>query len=130
MNAAPASGTRTVDFAFDGMTCAACSLRIEKALNKIPGVAATVNLATDRARVRFPSSATDVGALIQVVRKAGYDVRVLAGSSREEEKARRAQHLRRELRWFWLSVALTLPLLVEMAAMGAGVHHDVLPRWL
>jgi Cu+-exporting ATPase len=130
MNAAPAAGTRTVDFAIDGMTCAACSLRIEKALNKIPGVVATVNLATDRARVRFPAPATDVESLIGIVRKAGYDARELAGSSREEEKVRREQHLRRELRWFWISAALTLPLLVEMAAMGAGVHHDVLPRWL
>lgn len=130
MNAAPDSGSRTVDLAIEGMTCAACSLRIEKALNKVPGVAATVNLATERARVRFPAPATDVDALIQIVRKAGYDARELAGTSREEEKARRREHQRRELRWFWLSAALTLPLLVEMVAMGTGVHHEVLPRWL
>ncbi|MEO8005020.1 MAG: heavy metal translocating P-type ATPase [Betaproteobacteria bacterium] len=130
MSAAPASATRTVDLAIDGMTCAACALRIEKALNKVPGVVATVNLATDRARVRFPAPVTGVDALIQIVRKAGYDARELSGSSREEEKARREQHLRRELRWFWISAALTLPLLVEMAAMGAGLHQDLLPRWL
>jgi Cu+-exporting ATPase len=130
MNAAEASGTRTVDLAIDGMTCAACALRIEKALKKTPGVDATVNLATERARVRFPAPTTDVGALIQIVRKAGYDARELAGSSREEEKARRRQHQRRELRWFWLSAALTLPLLMEMAAMGMGGHRELLPRWL
>jgi Cu+-exporting ATPase len=67
----------------DGMTCASCVLRVEKALKALPGVAsAAVNLATEEATVQASGSAggVDVGALAAAVRKAGYDVR-----SRETE---------------------------------------------
>lgn len=120
----------TVNLAIDGMTCAACAGRIEKALTRLPGVVAAVNLATERARIRFVPGTTDVPALIEVVRKTGYGARELAATSREDEKSRRAKNYRRELRWFWLSAALTLPLLLQMGAMFAGLHADILPRWL
>ena len=62
--------------AVEGMTCAACSGRVEKALNAVPGVAeATVNLATERATVRFDASETTPLALAEAVQRAGYDVR-------------------------------------------------------
>ena len=122
---APAS----VDLAIDGMTCAACAVRIEKALAKLPGVEAAVNLATERARIRFVRGTTDVPTLIATVRKAGYDARELAGISREQEKLHHAMIYRRELRLFWLSAAFTLPLVLQMATMFAG-HHEVLPRAL
>jgi Cu+-exporting ATPase len=44
---------RTLELAIEGMTCAACSTRIEKLLNRLPGVEAVVNLATERATVRY-----------------------------------------------------------------------------
>jgi Cu+-exporting ATPase len=120
----------TVNLAIDGMTCAACAIRVEKALARLPGVDAAVNLATERARIRFAPGATDIPALLETVRKAGYGARELAATSREAEKIRRAENYRRELRWFWLSAALTLPLLLQMGVMFAGVHVDFLPRWL
>lgn len=121
---------QTVDLAIDGMTCATCVGRVEKALGKLPGVTATVNLASERARVRFAPGTADVDALVAAVRKAGYDARELLGSSREAEKLRHAEHYRRELRLFWISAALTLPLVLQMGVMFSGDHADVLPRGL
>lgn len=118
------------DFAVFGMTCAACALRIEKALNKLPGVSANVNLATERARVQLGAGAPGTDAILDVIRKAGYDAEELAGVSREAEKARHAQAYRRDRRLFWLSAALTAPLLLQMAFMFGGSHGEWLPRWL
>ena len=57
--------------AVEGMTCAACSGRVEKALNAVPGVAeATVNLATERARVRY-AAGTDVRRQVHSSLKGG-----------------------------------------------------------
>ena len=66
--------TEEVSFAVGGMTCAACVGRVEKALQGADGVVeASVNLATERARVRY-ATGTDVEALYEAVRKTGYDV--------------------------------------------------------
>ncbi len=121
---------RAVELAVDGMTCAACAIRIERALNKLPGTEAAVNLATERARVQFVPGRTDVAKLIETVRKAGYGARELAGSTRDEEKTRHAELYRRELRLFWIAAALTAPLLLQMSMMLSGEHAELLPRWL
>jgi len=60
----------------EGMTCAACVRRVEKALEKVDGVeAASVNLATERATVRYDASATSPAALVAAVEQAGYRAR-------------------------------------------------------
>ncbi len=65
--------TQNVELAIDGMTCASCVRRVEKAILARPGVhAATVNLATERASIRYAPSATSVADLIQAVDGAGY----------------------------------------------------------
>ena len=61
----------SAELAIGGMTCASCAARIEKKLNKLDGVAATVNFATETARVSFPASVS-TGDLISVVEQAGY----------------------------------------------------------
>ena len=61
----------TTDLVIGGMTCASCATRIEKKLNRVVGVSAVVNLATETARVSFPEAVT-VGDLIAVVEKTGY----------------------------------------------------------
>jgi Cu+-exporting ATPase len=74
------TGTRTdqdvVDLAITGMTCASCSARIERKLNRLEGVEASVNLATERARVAYAAPLT-VEDLVATVRAAGYDARPL-----------------------------------------------------
>src|ERR1700712_4546565 len=63
--------TSTTDLDITGMTCASCANRIERKLNKVPGVVATVNYATEKAKVSFEDDvATD--DLLAVVESAGY----------------------------------------------------------
>ena len=68
----PVDGVRTVELAVTGMTCAACAARVQRQLNKLEGVSATVNYATDRATVQA-TGGVPVEALLQQVRDAGYD---------------------------------------------------------
>ena len=62
---------RLIELEIGGMTCAACAGRIEKKLNRLDGVTATVNYATEKARARVPSAVT-AAELIAVVEKTGY----------------------------------------------------------
>jgi len=112
------------------MTCAACAGHIEKALNKLPGVTATVNVSTETAKVNFIPGLVTVDHLIAAVINAGYDASAISESSRAEEKARRLAAYQAELRLFWVSSALTLPLVLQMGAMFSGHDMDILPRWL
>ena len=60
-------------FAIEGMTCASCSMRIEKGLKKVPGVAdAQVNLATERGTVTYDPQQTEIAQLVQKVEAVGY----------------------------------------------------------
>ncbi|MDO5083532.1 MAG: heavy metal translocating P-type ATPase [Arachnia propionica] len=91
----------------EGMTCAACANRIEKKLNKVDGVTATVNYATERAQVLAPRGVT-VQDLIQVVQAAGYDARPTAEEPREE---------RAEVLWPRLRLAFLLAVPVIAVSM-------------
>ena len=126
---------QTVELGIEGMTCAACSMRIEKLLNRLPGVEAVVNLAAERVRIRYVPGVADSVLLIAAIDKAGFKGRLVDDKSRDEEKARKLAVYQAELRRFWISAALTLPLVAQMATMfsGAdwgGLHEDMLPRWL
>ena len=100
------SASREVDLSVRGMTCAACAARVEKKLNAIASVSATVNLATERATVTAPASVS-VQALIEAIERAGYGADVLergpgsespAGdASRAGPDADRVTYLRRRL---------------------------------
>src|SRR4051812_9410362 len=65
----------TTELAIGGMTCAACAARIEKKLNRLDGVEASVNYATEKARVVFPPSLV-VADLIATVEQTGYTAAV------------------------------------------------------
>src|ERR1700722_8493107 len=65
------STTAAVDLSIDGMTCASCAAGIEKRLNKLDGVTATVNFATERARVEYGDEVTPE-QLVATVEEAGY----------------------------------------------------------
>ncbi len=66
---------RVLTLDIEGMTCASCVNRIERKLEKLPGVTAAVNLPLETARVTAPADVED-GTLIEVIRKAGYDARI------------------------------------------------------
>ncbi|MDQ0842880.1 Cu+-exporting ATPase [Streptomyces sp. V1I6] len=65
--------TSEVELTIGGMTCASCAARVEKKLNRMDGVTATVNYATEKARVSYPAG-TEVADLIATVVKTGYTV--------------------------------------------------------
>ncbi len=119
-----------LELAIDGMTCAACAVRVEQALNALDGVDATVNLASARAQVRFSPGKARGEDLIAAVHRAGYRAQISDESTRADEHRRHAEAYRRERRLFWLAAALTLPLVAQMGTMLIGRHEDLLPRWL
>ena len=75
-----APDTADFEFAIGGMTCAACAARVQAKLNKVDGVTATVNLATERAHVTAPAHVS-ARNLVAVVEAAGYSAE-LAGPGR------------------------------------------------
>jgi Cu+-exporting ATPase len=125
---APPARALSVDLAVDGMTCAACAARIEKVLNRLPGVSASVNFAAEKARVRYAPGTADVEKIMAAVRKAGYGARAV--ESRDAANARKTAEYAAERRRFAVSLLLTVPFLVQMAAMLAGVGHDLMPAWV
>lgn len=123
-----AHSMQEIDLALEGMTCAACAVRIEKKLNQVPGVVANVNLATERAHIRFLPTAINAAGLIGVVRDTGYDAHVLAeGERRDHAAAHRAA-----LRDVVLAGVFAAPFLIEMVVMfiSPNAHHGWLPAWL
>jgi Cu+-exporting ATPase len=116
-----------IDLQITGMHCASCSARLEKALNKLPEVAATVNIATEKAHIAYDPHKTDVSDLIKAVQGAGFDAHPMRDFA--AEKQARAAAYRQEQIQFFIAVLLTLPLLVEMLLMFAGIHA-MLPGWL
>ncbi|KZM71855.1 heavy metal translocating P-type ATPase [Nocardia terpenica] len=103
---------QSVELEIGGMTCASCAARIEKKLNRIDGVSATVNYATEKAKVSFPASVTPRDLVERVV-DAGYTARVHepAETTRPQDDSRPspADRLRRRL---LLSLALAVPVIV------------------
>jgi Cu+-exporting ATPase len=95
--------TTSTDLSIGGMTCASCAARIEKKLNKLDGVTATVNFATEKAHVSHPA-AVSVGELVHTVEKVGYTASVDAADGPDEAAALRTRLL--------VSAALALPVLV------------------
>jgi Au+-exporting ATPase len=117
----------TMELSVEGMTCASCVGRVERALKTVPGVTeAVVNLATERATVR---GTADAAALIAAIGEAGYDARTIRiGAGDEDEAAQHAQkkqvEQRRLTRDFALAAILTAPVfLIEMGShLIPGMH--------
>jgi Cu+-exporting ATPase len=125
------SERQTVEFALGGLACAACAARVERQLNKLAGVEATVNFAAERAHVRFAPESVGIEQLIETVKKTGFTATVSTYATREAEKQRRAAARKDEKRRFFAALLLTLPLAAQMPFMFfGGAHHDILPRYL
>jgi len=143
---------RSLDLAIDGMTCASCAGRVERALRAVPGVlSAEVNPATETARVRAVGE-VETGALAAAVAAAGYAARARrqgadagadagddagddtgagagAGADLDAIDAERQRRMRRETRHLLAAVALSLPLVAPMLLWPFGLHW-MLPGWV
>jgi len=78
----------SVRLSLDGMTCAACASRIERKLNRLDGVNASVNFATEQATVAYDPARAAVDDLLQAVEAAGYHAHVGARADTDEARAR------------------------------------------
>jgi len=115
-----------IDLQIEGMTCASCVGRVEKALAGVPGVrSASVNLATERAHMS--GAGMDAAELIGAVERAGYSARIVADDARARDRAQ----VRAAPDWWPVAVAaaLSYPLVVPMMAALFGGHW-MLPGWL
>jgi Cu+-exporting ATPase len=108
-----------------GMTCAACSTRLERVLGKVAGVEqALVSLAAERADIRYDGDKARPEDLVSAIVKAGFQAD-LARSGEEDlerEEAEHAAESARHLRLLALSALLTLPLIGQMVLDMAGLH--------
>ena len=93
-----------IELALEGMTCAACATRIERKLNRLEGVEASVNYATEQAAVRYDSDRVAIADLVEAVEAAGYHARTSADAGAAEARARA---LRTRLA---VAIGLTVPL--------------------
>lgn len=124
MNDAVSSAAATLDLGVNGMTCASCVTRVERALRKVPGVQdASVNLATESARVVYQPTEQMEARLRRAVRDAGYEPRVLDDGAPVAES-----------RWAGfapvaIGIVLSLPLVVPMLGDLVGWHW-MAPAWL
>jgi P-type Cu+ transporter len=115
-------GAPAIELAIQGMHCASCVSRVEQALEGVPGVHdASVNLATNRARVRADAMVS-VARLESAVRDAGYGARAAAGPVADDrELAERRAELAGLERRFAVAAALATPVVV-LAHLGLFVH--------
>ncbi|WP_246087819.1 heavy metal translocating P-type ATPase [Paracoccus marinus] len=119
--------SRSITLVIDGMTCASCVARVEKALLAVPGVvSATVNLATERASLSASGSVTDRD-LVAAVSSAGYEARTVSGNEDDEAHASRKQAEQAVLgRDVTVAALLTLPVFVlEMGSHLIPAVHDL-----
>ncbi|WP_436792906.1 heavy metal translocating P-type ATPase [Actinospongicola halichondriae] len=109
--ATPTHSADSIDLAIGGMTCASCAARVEKRLNKLEGVSATVNYATEKATVTMPADVT-IDDLVEQVEAAGYTARPPAAPVADgatDGDIDETAPLRNRLR---VSLALAVPVIV------------------
>ncbi len=126
-NAGYGAAEDTIELTIEGMTCASCVARIEKALKTVPGVTeANVNLATERASVRVTKGIATAAALEEAVRVAGYAAKHITGDeSVDREGEKREQETRKLARSLLIAGVLTLPIFVlEMGSHLIPAVHD------
>ena len=104
-----------------GMTCGSCAARVEKTLNKQPGVRASVNFATGEAVVRLDQGAPALDVLREAVKARGYDIQVHVDAA--------AEAARREERSWLIRMAVAWPLGIVTMALSMAFMDHTWARW-
>ena len=129
----PQKDTNSELFTLDigGMTCASCVGRVEKALDKIPGVeAASVNLATEQAKIRVNAdSGVKIDDIIALVQKTGYSAKISAPHGIPELAPSKLFWGTDGLGRVILGFSLSAPLFLPMFLMPFGIHWSLSPTW-
>ncbi|MEO2258799.1 heavy metal translocating P-type ATPase [Paenibacillus amylolyticus] len=119
------SVSEVAQFNLEGMTCAACANKIEKGLNKLPGVTnASVNFAMETARVEFSSGEVSIEDMKNKVKKLGYTAIVKQDGTSNGASDHRAKELSNQKRKLLIAAILSLPLLWTM------VGHFSFTSWI
>ncbi|WP_180686874.1 heavy metal translocating P-type ATPase [Streptomyces gossypiisoli] len=117
----PGTPVSEVELMIGGMTCASCAARVEKKLNRMDGVSATVNYATEKARVTYPAG-IEVADLIATVVKTGYTAEEPAPPQPEPEQAPQDPELTALRQRLIVSALLAAP--VVLLAMIPALQFD------
>ena len=120
------TASSSIDLGVGGMTCASCVARVERALRKVPGVQdATVNLATESARITYGAVDGDIEALARrAIRNAGYEPRAIAAQEAEAADASPWAGFGPVALGLLLSAPLVLPMIGDLFG-----RHWMLPAW-
>jgi Cu+-exporting ATPase len=122
-----APGTTQFELVIGGMTCAACAARVQAKLNKLDGVAATVNLATERAHVTAPARVS-VPELVRVVQGAGYSAELAAPERPDPGVAAADAAVRRLRRRLVLALVFFVPL-TDLSIVLSVFPWSRFPGW-
>ncbi|MBU3636571.1 cation-translocating P-type ATPase [Polynucleobacter sp. es-MAR-4] len=128
----PTESSNSEFFSLDigGMTCASCVSRVEKALDRIPGVeAATVNLATEQARIRVRRGSSTLTEIITLVNKTGYEAKESSARGNLDQKNTKSFWAADGLGRVVLSFLLSAPLFLPMLLMPLGIHWSLSGWW-
>ena len=121
---------QSFELSIEGMTCASCVGRVEKALLKLDGVAqASVNLATEKARVSVQAGVVGAVDLIRAVEKSGFTASMVTGEEAQfaEDERRAKNRARHDLMVFGGAAVLTAPFIVQMLSMLGGFEFSLSP---
>ncbi len=101
-----------LDLSLTGMSCNACAMTIEKGLNKLPGVQASVNFATESARISFSNQQTNPEKIIETVKSLGYNARLLENTTTEMLEAEVSERVAMLLTRLIASIIFGLPVVI------------------
>jgi P-type Cu+ transporter len=115
----------TVSLKINGMTCASCVARVEKAINKIDGVkSASVNLATEKATIEYQPDDKRMEQIKKSIEAAGYQIEVAEKEKEREEKDDYAEKLHKD---FIFATILTVPILILNMGIMWEWFREILP---
>jgi len=114
-----------------GMSCAACSARVERQLNSLPGVQeAVVNLATGKANIKYIPELVSLQEVLKAVESLGYGARPASDTTVGEKDMTRQKEIRLQIARFVFAATLSLPMFWMMLSGAAGQHQFLHNPWI